>query len=376
MRNKSIVLFILVAVFMSNFAFSRAETKNPDWPQFGGNIAGTRCISAEFGPKSNTPTMKWEIKNKSYCQTPIISGDYALMDDHSKSIMCFDIKSGRMLWNAKQYASSSRKCADSSNFYLFDGLTKMVCLNLKDGKEKWSKSVNCAGSQLVCHEGKLYYGSTNYYLYCYSAKDGSLLWSFKSDERVFGTPAIADNKIVFGTYNSISCLSLEKTPPTEVLWTNTEVAEKYFSAPAIFDGKVYAIAGTRKFTEKSQVCAFDLKNGKLLWKTEVPKIDISEIAVHEKYVVVGCLDGVAYCLDRLNGKKRWEFATKKQIECSPTIYGNNVIIGSDDGYFYCINISSGKLNWKYWTGTNYFDYAAIGRNKILLCGWEFVCLGD
>lgn len=379
MRSKYLILLVMTLLLMSTIAHVGAkEAAIEDWTQFGGSVAGTRCTNAASGPKSNNPSVKWEYaKDIKYCQTPIIVGDYALVNGSPAGIRCFDLKSGKLLWNAADYKNSSRKCADSANYYMFDGLVKMVCLDLKSGKQKWSKTItNAVGSQMICHNGMLYYGSTDGYFYCHSAKDGSQLWSFKSDDKIFGTPSIANNKLVFGTFKSISCLSLEKTPPEKALWTNTEVSEKYFSSPAIYDGKVYVVAGARKFTKKSQVCSFDLTSGKLLWKSEIPQVDISEVAVHQKYVVVGCVNGTAYCLDRTNGKSKWNFSASNQIECSPAIYGDNVLIGSDDGNFYSLNINSGKQNWKYETGTKYMDYAAIGRNKILLCGKKVVCLGD
>lgn len=377
MRNKLTTIILLIIALCANFAYEKSVVgqESCDWTQFGGNVAATRCVPAECGPKSTKPTSIWEFKtNVDYCQTPLISVDYAVMDDSHKSIMCFNIKTGKLLWNAERYLNSSRKCADSANFYMFDGLSKMVCLDLKNGVTKWTTQGFGAGSQLVVKDRKLYYGSSNSSIYCHSAENGSLLWSYKSDDRVFGTPSFFDDLILFGTYSSIYCIKADPTP--KLMWKNSTIPEKHFSSPSVYDNKVYVIAGARGFTKESKVCSFDINQGNLLWSTTIPPVDVSEIAVHDKYVVVGCLDSKLYCLDRFTGAIRWEFLTGDEIRCSPTIYGNNVIAGSDDGYFYCIDIENGKELWKLYTGTSYFDYAAIGKNKILLCGKKFVCLGD
>lgn len=381
MRNKLSTVILLIITLCTSFAFVKAEVgqETCDWTQFGGNVAGTRCVPAECGPESAKPVKLWEYKElKQGCQTPLISGDNAIVDEYAGSIICFNIKNGKLLWKSSIYKTSSRKCCDSERFYFFDGLQKLVCLNLKTGKELWSKSLDeRAASQLVCYNNKLYYGSTENYLYCHSAEDGKILSTFKANDKVFGTPAIQENKIVFGTHLGITCVELKEDGRFgKHLWSNTDVGEGFFSAPVIFKGKVYSIAGRKYDLENSLVCSYNLTTGKLLWKTKIGLVDVGELAVHEKYVVAPSVDTKIYCLERETGNFKWEFKTSGKINCSPAIYGNNVIAGSDDGNFYCIDIESGKELWRQYTGTSFFDYAAIGKNKILLCGKSIICLGD
>ncbi len=382
MKSKLIAIILFIVLTCASFGYAKADVDEElcNWTQFGGNVAGTRCVPAECGPESAKPVKLWEYKDvKQRCQTPLISGDYAFMDDYDDNVMCFNMKNGKLLWKTLSYDKSSRKCCDEKRFYLFNGLQKMICLDIKTGKEIWTKSLEeKAASQLVCYNNKLYYGSTDKYLYCHSAEDGKMISSIMANERIYGTPAIKDNRIIFGTYFGVACVELKDDGRFgKIFWSALDVAEGFFSAPAIYDDKVYVIGATINSKAKnSLLCSYSLISGKSLWKTKIGQVDISEIAVHEKYVVATSIDTKIYCLDRETGNFKWDFITKGKINCSPAIYGNKIIAGSDDGYFYCIDIETGKELWKLYTGTNYFDYAAIGKSKILLCGKSFVCLGD
>ncbi len=87
-----------------------------------------------------------------------------------------------------------------------DGVLSAV--NKLTGKLVWSYSTDnqIVGSANVWISGKkagIIFGSYDYFLHCVDPATGKLLWKLETDNYVNGTPAVANNKIVFGGCDGI-----------------------------------------------------------------------------------------------------------------------------------------------------------------------------
>ncbi|MEZ7874222.1 MAG: PQQ-binding-like beta-propeller repeat protein [Bacteroidales bacterium] len=125
-------------------------------------------------------------------------------------------------------------------------------------------------------------------------------WSFATGSKVFSTPAIHDNKIIFGATDTyIYCL--------------------------------------------------DKESGKLIWKTRANKSVLGSPTIHNNIVYIGASDNIFRALDINTGKPVWEFnGVKSFVESKPFVDNEGVYFGSWGSTLYKLDPKSGSLLWS-WT---------------------------
>jgi outer membrane protein assembly factor BamB len=82
------------------------------------------------------------------------------------------------------------------------------------------------------------------------------------------------------------------------------------------------------------MCAFDLKNGKLLWKFQTEGAIFSSPAISNDKLIFGSGDANVYCLNTHNGTLIWKYTTEASVLGSPVINGDTVFIGGSDHSFW------------------------------------------
>ena len=89
-------------------------------------------------------------------------------------------------------------------------------------------------------------------------------------------------------------------------------------------------------------------------------------ALSDARLVVGCMDGKVYAIDREDGSLAWAFETDDEILASPAIAGNVVYAGSKDGGLYALTLEGGDELWRYATSYAVYSSPATAEQMIVL----------
>ena len=213
------------------------------------------CLDADTGDEI------WSNEVNDYIRTPVGVGQGNVYFLSGRRIYCLDAVDGKTKWyqNTVGRALSSATVVGDKVYAGCQGYGHspgpddpgvMYCLNAETGEEFWNfqTSVNdfIDASSPAITDDKIVFGTTGRGLFvtgvrCIDKSDGSLIWSRPTFGRIVESPAIADGKIYipslrlyFGIFHCID-LSTGRT-----LWRHFEFGfYTWFSSPAIADGKVY-----------------------------------------------------------------------------------------------------------------------------------------
>ena len=127
-----------------------------------------------------------------------------------------------------------------------------------------------------------------------------------------------------------------------ILWTYTTGGAIY-SSPAVADGKIFFGSWDRN------VYALDATTGAKIWNYTTGSFISSSPAVAYGKVYIGSQDGKMYALNENTGTLNWSFSTiwGTFIDSSPAVADGVVYFGSeyDDDKVYALNASNGALLW-------------------------------
>lgn len=93
------------------------------------------------------------------------------------------------------------------------------------------------------------------------------------------------------------------------------------------------------------VAAFDLKTGKLAWRTKTDLALAGGTGVGAGLVVVGSLDGQVVALSESNGVQKWRADVRGEILSSPAVAANAIIVRTVDGKLRALSTTDGKELW-------------------------------
>ena len=183
--------------------------------------------------------------------------------------------------------------------------------------------------------GIVYFGSTDHNLYAVRIADGSLAWKYRTGQGVNSSPAV--------DYGLVYCNSLDgnfyalNAGTGELKWKFATGGEHRFTAPGIH--------GIQPVTE-TMPDPFD--------------VFLSSPVLAGGLVYFGSGDGNVYALDAQTGALRWKFATGDVVHATPALADGAVYIGSWDRNLYALEAVTGNLLWKFQTGDDPKQHNQIG----------------
>jgi outer membrane protein assembly factor BamB len=199
---------------------------------------------------------------------------------------------------------------------------------------------------------------------------GKVKWKFKTNGKIFSSPAVVDSFACVGSEDS--CVYAIDLLSGKLKWkfrTNGAV----HSSPAVykntvyfgsFDGYYYAVH-TNTGQEKWKVKTGGEKwvGGMGYWGMKPldqymsdpwdcflssPAIDKTD---EDLTIYFGSSDGNLYAVNALDGSIKWKFQTGGIIHTTPSLYNQTVYVGSWDANLYAVDSKTGGLKWKFKTGT-------------------------
>jgi len=178
-------------------------------------------------------------------------------------------------------------------------------------------------------------------------KTNNVLWTYLTNEDIFSSPAVVNNRVYFGTlgvgYGMVYCLDSETGSK---LWDYT-TGDWVISSPAVAENMLYFGC-----TDGNMYC-LDAFTGDLIWKKPIPWISSSP-AVFDGKVYFGSFDKNVYCLDANSGDLIWNCTTDYIVQSSPAVVDGKVFIGcgqyNNGGMLYCLNAINGSLIWNKYIG--------------------------
>ncbi|MCD6328048.1 PQQ-binding-like beta-propeller repeat protein [bacterium] len=176
-------------------------------------------------------------------------------------------------------------------------------------------------TDIIVAEDRAYFGCEGGFLYCVST-DGKMLWSFETRGTRVGAPAIAGERLFFGSEdNNLYALN----PITGQQVFRFDAKSEITTTPCIADGRV--------FFSSRQGDIFALKSdfGKELWVYEDDSGNSSSPVTDGVDVYVGTDSGKLLAIDAKTGGLKWSYDAGNAIRSAPVISGDRVFFACWDG---------------------------------------------
>lgn len=336
----------------------------PDWPMFHGG----QGLSGRAAPSlPDSLKVLWKFKTDDQVKSsPVIVGDRVFIGSSDGKMYAIELANGSQVWayEAPDAIEATPCVIDGSVFFgCSDGL--LYALDAGTGSFKWKYETEGeilgAANWTRSPDGEkiwILVGSYDNILHCVDSATGEAVWTYETDNYINGSPAVDDQKTVFGGCDAlIHVVSLTD---------GSKVSEidggSYIAASAAFvDGQVYVGNYDNVFIRA------DIAAGKIIWEyKDSDSPFFSSPAIGEDVVVVGGRDKCVHCLGRDDGKAVWTFQTLGEVDSSPAICGDKIVVGSEDGRLYMIRLSDGSKVWSYEIGQAVTSSPAVAKGLVVV----------
>lgn len=283
---------------------------------------------------------------------------------------CLDSKSGELIWKFKTSGKIYSTAVLDSKFVYFlsyDGF--LYKLKKNTGKLIWQ--FETAGDQKhliknyynpdefvedfwdfyqsspTIYSNTIYFGAGKNF-YAVDLDSGNKKWHFKTEGVVHSSPAIKDNKVFLGSFDSrIYCLDAQTGTEIWQFETGRDTAQYVWlgvqASPVIENDRLYI--GSRD----ASIYCLDIDSGDTIWANDnfnrswMP----SSFAIGEN-LYCGSSDGFCfYVIDKATGKIIKTINTHSYTFSSPAIDHQMAYVGSANGRLYGINLNDQSVSWEY-----------------------------
>jgi outer membrane protein assembly factor BamB len=227
------------------------------------------------------------------------------------------------------------------------------------------------------HDNTVYFGSDDYFLYAVDTVTQQLNWKFKTGGFVRSRPTFDEDNLYFtsddgylyvldpqsGQQNwrlDIGNAAVKRWPsPTIYNWDYLQ------SSPVVVDGVVYIGSAD------NNLYAVDSHTGQTKWCFKTGDIVRSSPAVAQGIVYVGSWDGFIYAVDARDGQKKWQLDARGSylpVQPSPLVHNGVVYIGSRNYLLYALDAQTGKAIWKYLYKNPWVESSATLVDDVIYVG--------
>ena len=378
-RRVPVLSFLLL--LSQSLAISRAET---NWPQFRGRtgqgISEATGLPATWDETRNV-VWKTEIHGRAH-SSPVVWGDQvwlttATEDGRQLFVLCVDRNSGKILRDMKrfdvavpQYAhpfnsyASPTPAIEEGRVYVTFGSPGTACLDTKTGKVLWERrDFVCnhwrgAGSSPVIWNDLLFLpfdGSDYQYLVALNKNTGATVWKVDRSidfqdidaktgkpqadgdwRKAFSTPrvvAFGDGKPVLLSLGSKALYAYEPGTGKELWRVENRETHSGSATPVVGKDLIYINMGHGR----PELWAIRpggsgvVTDSQVAWKARGNVPTRASVLLHEDLLYMVDDSGIASCLEANTGKKVWSKRIGGEYSASPLFADGRVYFFSQDG---------------------------------------------
>jgi outer membrane protein assembly factor BamB len=185
---------------------------------------------------------------------------------------------------------------------------------------------------MVIDQGKLFIGCSDGYIYCLDAATGDLLSEYKTGDKIWGTPTVADNTLYIGSFDKT--LYALNTDGLSLKWS-FQAEGSIIAKPLVANGTVYIGSFDRN------LYAINAANGALKWKFMANNWFWTQPIIVNDTLYAGCLDGFIYILKADTGAEVAQpFTINSPLAAQPVTIDSYVIFASQNGIIYKIDTAA------------------------------------
>src|SRR5437867_4419034 len=290
--------------------FARSAKLN-DWPTFRANQSRTGSPDPIDGPAS--PRILWTFRETAFTpgdfsSSPAVVGNRvyvasANIDVAGRSgfIYCLDATTGQKVWQVptKQEVYCSPAVVDG-RVYVGEGLHENTdslfrCLDAKTGDLLWQfKTSSHAEGPPTVKDGRVYFGAGDDGLYCLDAITGQQFWQFPG-YHIDESPVIWGDILLVGTgYDRASYLAINiKTG--HLLWSRPMEASVWgtsaLAGDRVYFGLSNAQVGGSGPADLGKIHCVNIHNGEDIWIVKLPRAVGTSMVIADDQLFFGCWDG-------------------------------------------------------------------------------------
>lgn len=218
---------------------------------------------------------------------------------------------------------------------------KVYAVQSATGSTAWTYDASdkvVGGVRHVADRDLLVFGAYNGTVHGISAKGGLQKWTYETGSYIYGTPAVAADRLVIGGCDGqVHSVAFDGGSPVTI------PVEAYVGASVATDGKQGFVGHFG-----NAFMAFDVRSGDVQWTWSGAAFPIlSSASVTQNQVIFGSRDRAVHGLNRQTGGSEWSFPTRGKVDSSPVIVGDKLLIGSNDGRLYMLEHETGLLVWSF-----------------------------
>jgi outer membrane protein assembly factor BamB len=291
---------------------------------------------------------------------PIVAEGKVFCTDAGGIVYAFDQKTGARLWRksttlpGKDGQIGSAVALESGRLIVATSFAECFCFNAKNGEILWRIKLPapCKGDGITVRNGKAFMMCSNSSLHCIDINTGKTLWlhsGMLTDSTFMGSSAVAvDDGVVCFAYPSGEVFALlEETGA--VIWdamlskfSLTDAAQAFShprACPVLKDGVVYLAAANE------QTSAFDVKTGKLLWKSDFGGVQTPILSGNSIFIFNSRSELV--CLNKNTGRRRWVRKLTDEEKAADwsgmILIKDHILVLSPHGSLQFVSVHDGKI---------------------------------
>lgn len=278
--------------------------------------------------------LKWKFKsNGKVCSSPAVKDTVVYFNNYGAMFYAVNTKTGKEIWSFKTDGESPRTGKGLNWCTPTDQIMN----------DHWDFYL----SSPVISDTMIYFGSGSN-VYAFNLTSHKMLWKYTASNVVHSSPAVYNNMIYFGCWDSKLYALNQLTG--ELVWSfqtgldpSNHGMEGIQSSPSIIDTIV--LIGSRD----ANIYAINAKTGKKIWahgfnSSWMP----SSFAIYNNSVYTGSSDVKNfYSLNLSNGEINYSVNTNNYTFGTPAIAGETAFIGAMNGTLFAIDIKSGKIKCRF-----------------------------
>ena len=400
---KNLILYCLIFFLLIINTVSEAQ----NWPGWRGPNGDGTSMETNLPVRWDSITnVVWKVSvpGTGY-SSPIVFNDKlfittALPETHEKVLLCYDAKSGKLLWQQTVVKSpferkhdnnshaSGTPATDGTRIYVsfLDGKDIVVAAFDFAGKQLWQKRPGTFSSPhgfscspVLCEDKVIINGSSQGapFVAALNKTDGRVIWSVAHEKpsHSFSTPII---RKIAGKTQMIFCGNKEiaSLNPADgsKYWFVSGPSEDFCSSP-VYNEKTDLVLVSSAWPQRILVAIKpdgqgDVSTSHVAWQSREGAYYVPSPVCIETFLFTTMTTGKLHCIDAATGNILWAESMGPQYS-SPVIAGGLIYMPKDDGVITVIKPGP-KFEYiaKNAIGEKMFASPAISNGKIYLRGFQ------